>query len=313
MGQFVCYSTITSLTMLTLTFALLLVSPCLGANIVDTLVASNKASTLVKLVTQAGLADTLKGGMFTVLAPTDAAFSKVPAATLTSLQNDNAALADLLKYHVIAGSVRSSNLRDDQEAATLDNNQDKVRFNVYSHNHAVTANGAKVSQADVTCSNGVIHYIDDVIMPRTKTIVDLVASDPELSTLLKVVTDAGIANEFLANPLTVFAPTNAAFAAMDQSQLAKLSGDANRLKDTLLYHGVPQTMYSAGLYNHEFEKTSDSHQDRLQVRVHGSTVTINNAAVTAADIQAKNGVVHKINKVLVPLRVKLWLTYNIGK
>jgi len=299
--------------MLTLTFALLLVSPCLGGNIVDELVASNKASTLVKLVTQAGLADTLKGGMFTVLAPTDAAFSKVPAATLTALQNDTAALADLLKYHVIGQSVRSSNLKDDQEEVTLDNDQDKVRFNVYRHNHAVTVNGAKVSQADVTCSNGVIHYIDDVIMPRTKTIVDLVASDPELSTLLKVVTDAGIANEFLANPLTVFAPTNAAFAAIDQAQLSKLSGDANRLKETLLYHTAPHTLYSPGLYNHEFFQSSDSHDDRLRVQVHRNTVNVNEATVTAADIQAKNGVVHKIDKLLIPLRVKLWLSYNIGK
>ena len=91
-------------------------------------------------------------------------------------------------------------------------------------------NGKKVSQADVRADNGVIHFIDDVIMPPTKTIVQLVSEDPQLSTLLSTVKAAGIANEFLADPETLFAPTNDAFANVPSRDLTKLSGDASRLK-----------------------------------------------------------------------------------
>jgi len=289
----------------------LIVSPCLSADIVDTLVANPKASTLVQLVTKAGLVDTLKQGTFTVFAPTDAAFNRVPAATLSSLLTDNAALAELLKYHVVSGAVESSDIRNEEKVATVAG--DKVRLNVYTHNNVVTINGVKISTVDVKCDNGVIHYIDDVIMPTTKTIVQLISEDPELSTLLSVVTAAGIANEFQADPLTLFAPTNAAFARIDAATLAKLTGDAARLKDTLEYHGVDHALFANGLWNNEFPKSIDGHSDRLRVRVNADGVTVNTGKVIEADIKASNGVIHKIDHVLIPVRVAFWLGTGIGK
>jgi len=291
----------------------LVVSPCLSKDVVDTLVGDSKAATLVSLVTKAGLVDTLKGaGPFTVFAPTDAAFSKVDAATLNSLLADpTGALADLLKYHVISGKVMSSDISNEMVAGTVAG--DNVRLNIYSHNHIVTINGQKISTADVQCDNGVIHFIDGVIMPATKNIVQVISEDPELSTLLSVVTAAGIADEFRVDPLTVFAPTNAAFAAVDKDDLAKLTGDKQRLKETLEYHGVPHTLFANGLYNREFEKSVDSHEDRLRIRVNSNGVTVNNGKVVEADKQASNGVVHKIDHVLIPIRVGFWLKTGIGR
>merc|ERR1711936_1192537 len=92
-------------------------------------------------------------------------------------------------------------IKNEMQADTLAGK--KIRLNTYSHNNIVDVNGKKVSQADVRADNGVIHFIDDVIMPPTKTIVQLVAEDPQLSTLLSTVKAAGIANEFLADPETL--------------------------------------------------------------------------------------------------------------
>jgi len=297
--------------MLYLCIALLLV-PTQGADVVDKLVSNSKASTLVSLVTKAGLADALKSGTFTIFAPTDDAFSRVPQDTLNSLLADTNALADLLKYHVVSGAVYAKDIKNDMQADTLAGK--KIRLNTYSHNNVVDVNGKKVSQADVKADNGVIHFIDDVIMPPTKTIVQLVSEDPELSTLLSTVKAAGIANEFLADPETLFAPTNAAFGRVNSRDLTKLSGDASRLKETLEYHVVPHTLFANGLYNREFPKSADSHEDRLRITVGSSGVKVNNANVIKTDIQATNGVIHKIDHVLIPVRVGLWLRLGgIGK
>jgi len=284
-----------------------------GADIVDVVTSEPKVSTLAQLVAKAGLVDALKGGPFTVFAPTDAAFGLVDAATLQALLADpTGALADLLKYHVVAGTYKAADLSDEQMLTSLTGQ--KIRFNSYTHNNVATVMGKKISQTDIVVSNGVIHLIDGVIMPPTKTIKEVVAGDPELSTLLSAVVAAGIADEFLADPETLFAPTNAAFAKVDSRDLNNLLADKARLKETLEYHVVPQTLYSAGLYNREFEKSADSHQDRLRIEVHSGNVQVNNGNVIAADMAATNGVVHKIDKVLIPIRVGLWLrAQHIGK
>ncbi|KAK3732780.1 hypothetical protein RRG08_041090 [Elysia crispata] len=295
-------------TMLYFALTLLLVNQCYSADIVDTLVGKPIASTLVQLVQKAGLVDTLKQGTFTVFAPTDAAFNKVPAATLTSLLGDPQALGDLLKYHVVVGGYRSRDLTNEQTFTTVAG--DKIRVNVYNHNGIVTVNVAKVTDADEVADNGFIHFIDSVIMPPEGSVVTAVSNDPDLSTLLSAITKAGIANDFLSDPLTVFAPTNDAFARIDSNDLNRLLASPERLIETLKYHEVPHTLYSKGMWNHEYPKSTDSHEDRLHIRVNSDGVTINNAKVTTADISVTNGVVHKIDHVLIPVRVAFWLRLN---
>jgi len=136
-----------------------------------------------------------------------------------------------------------------------------------------------------------------------------VAEDKDLSTLLSVVTAAGIANEFQADPMTLFAPTNAAFAKLEKCTLDLLTDPANKayLEEVLEYHAVPDTLFAVGVYNREYERTIDEHQDRVRIRVDNNGVSINNAKVTVADIQATNGVIHKIDDVLIPIRTGFWV------
>jgi uncharacterized surface protein with fasciclin (FAS1) repeats len=130
-------------------------------DIVDTAVAAGSFTTLAKLLGDAGLVETLKGeGPFTVFAPTDEAFAKVPADVLAGLAADKAALANVLKYHVVAGKVLAADVKTGDVASVAG-----PAIKVVAADGKVTVNGANVTTADVMTSNGVIHIIDAVILP----------------------------------------------------------------------------------------------------------------------------------------------------
>ncbi len=134
-------------------------------NIVETAVSTNMFNTLVAAVKAAGLADTLMGdGPFTVLAPTDDAFKKLPAGTIESLlkPENKDMLVKILTYHVISGEVRSEQVAAMHKAKTLQGQKVKIK----TKGSTVMINGAKVIKADVEASNGVIHVIDTVLMPK---------------------------------------------------------------------------------------------------------------------------------------------------
>jgi uncharacterized surface protein with fasciclin (FAS1) repeats len=130
-------------------------------DIIDTAVAAGSFNTLAKLLTDAGLVETLKGaGPFTVFAPTDEAFAKVPADTLAKLAADKAMLTKVLTYHVVAGKVMAADIKPGDVATVAGPN---VTLSVADGK--VMVNGATVTTADVAASNGVIHIIDQVILP----------------------------------------------------------------------------------------------------------------------------------------------------
>ena len=132
-------------------------------NIVQTAVAAGQFKTLVALVKQAGLAGTLQGkGPFTVFAPTDAAFAKVPKATLAALKHNRAKLRAVLLYHVLKGKVTAAKLVKRRSVKTLNGQSLKIRV---SHGK-VTIGGARIVKTNIAASNGVIHVIDWVLIPR---------------------------------------------------------------------------------------------------------------------------------------------------
>lgn len=133
------------------------------ADIVDTAIAAGSFTTLVKAVQAAGLVDTLKGdGPFTVFAPTDEAFEKIPADTLNAVLADKAKLTDILTYHVVAGKVMAADVlgMNGQSATTVQGGALAI-----DTTNGVNIGGATVTKADIDCSNGVIHVIDTVLMP----------------------------------------------------------------------------------------------------------------------------------------------------
>ena len=136
-------------------------------NIVDTAAGAGQFNTLVTAIKAAGLAETLSGkGPFTVFAPTDAAFKKLPAGTLDDLlkPENKAKLASILTYHVVPGKVMSSDLSGTMTPKTVEGSTVKI-----DATDGVKVDGATVTTADVAASNGVIHIIDTVIMPKSQS------------------------------------------------------------------------------------------------------------------------------------------------
>jgi uncharacterized surface protein with fasciclin (FAS1) repeats len=134
----------------------------MGKDIVDTAVSAGSFTTLVTAVQKAELVDTLKGkGPFTVFAPNDAAFAKVPSDQLNALLADKEKLTAVLTYHVVPGKVMAADVAGMTSAKTVQGQEIRI-----DTSDGVKVNGAKVIQTDILASNGVIHVIDTVIMPN---------------------------------------------------------------------------------------------------------------------------------------------------
>ncbi len=132
-------------------------------DIVDTAVSAGSFNTLVTAVKAAGLVETLKGnGPFTVFAPTDEAFAKIPQDKLNALINDKEALKNVLLYHVVAGNVMAKDVVKIKSAKTVQGSSAKVTVK----GDKVMIDNANVIKTDIACTNGVIHVIDSVIMPK---------------------------------------------------------------------------------------------------------------------------------------------------
>ena len=267
--------------------------------------ATGVHDTLVDAVIQAGLLETLQGdGPFTVFAPTDAAFEAagVNLSTFTT-DEDNQTLANILTYHVVAGSVTAADVTDGMTAATV--NGANLSFSVADG--VVTVNNAKVTTADVMASNGVIHVIDAVLTPPaaepagpTLNIPETAQSTGVHTSLVAALSHAGLVETLQGDgPFTVFAPTDEAFAAAGIDLSAFDTAEENEtLSDILLYHvlsgAVPSSDVTDGL------TVAMVNGDSASFTVTADGVTIEGASVTTADVTASNGVIHVIDKVLMP-------------
>jgi transforming growth factor-beta-induced protein len=270
--------------------------------IVQTAIAAGQFTTLASLLTKSGLADTLSaGGPFTVFAPTDAAFAKVPKATLDALAGNPAQLKSVLLYHVVAGRVTAADVVKLSSAKTLEGRSLAIEV----ADGSVYVDQAKVTTPDVMASNGVIHVIDSVLIPKAApaapatNIVRTAIAAGQFKTLASLLRKAGLAGTLQGRgPFTVFAPTDAAFAKVPKATLAALGKNKAKLRAVLLYHVVKGKVTAARAMKLRSAKTLEGKS--LTIRVSGGKVLVGGATVTKADVMASNGVIHVINKVLIP-------------
>ena len=255
-------------------------------------------TSLVSAIVQAELLETLQGdGPFTVFAPTDQAFADANI-DLAALDNPEgkAALADILLYHVIDGEVPASAVTDCLSAQTVNGNP--LSFSV---GDSVTVNGATITATDIQTSNGIIHVIDKVLTP-TATLIDIPRTAQctgDHNSLVAAVVQAELLETLQGEgPFTVFAPTDQAFtdAGIDLASLDNDEGKAT-LSDILLYHVVPGNVASSDVT--ECGTATAVNGGTLSFGV-GDTVTVNGATVTQSDVTTSNGIIHVIDKVLMP-------------
>ncbi len=254
---------------------------------------------LVAALSHAGLVSALQAdGPFTVFAPTDDAFAAAGIDLSTfDTEEENATLSDILLYHVVSGSVTASDVTDGMSAEAL--NGDDLSFTV--SDGSVMVNDATVTTADVMASNGIIHVIDKVLMPPADLgDIPTIAQGTGIHTsLVAAVVQAELLTTLQGDgPFTVFAPTDDAFTAAG-IDLAALDTDEGKatLTDILLYHVVAGAVPSSAVTDGMVATAVNG--DDLIFTV-GAGVMINDANVVLADVPASNGVIHVIDKVLMP-------------
>lgn len=268
-----------------------------AGDIVDTAVGAGQFQTLVAAVKAAGLVDALKGdGPFTVFAPNDAAFGKLPGGTVESLlrPENRGTLTSILTYHVVPGKLMAKDVTRMSGATTLAGQ--KIDF---AAGNGVTVDGAKVIGTDIECTNGVIHVIDSVIMPTTDNLVDLAASNGNFNTLLAAAKAAGLAETLATGgPFTIFAPTDEAFAKLPAGTVDSLLANPEQLAEILKYHVVSGRAYAADAAKAGTVATLQGNSVRFSIA--NGRLTVDGANIVATDIDASNGVVHVIDRVILP-------------
>ena len=267
-------------------------------SIVDIAVADGRFTTLVTALQAAELVETLSGeGPFTVFAPTDDAFNKLPEGTIEALLADIPALTDILLYHVVSGEVLAEDVVMLEEAETLLGENVEIML----EGDAVMINNAQVIITDILADNGVIHVIDTVLLPPEElgSIVDIAVEDGRFTTLVTALQAADLVETLSGEgPFTVFAPTDDAFEKLPEGTIEALLDDIPALTDILLYHVVDGEVLAEDVVLLEEAETLLG--EKIEIMLDGDHVFINESQVIITDILADNGVIHVIDTVLLP-------------
>tara|TARA_Y100000589_G_scaffold307110_1_gene322459 strand:+ start:2581 stop:3456 length:876 start_codon:yes stop_codon:yes gene_type:complete len=269
-------------------------------NIAETAAADGRFNTLVAAVGAADLAETLSGpGPFTVFAPTDAAFAKLPAGTVETLlkPENKEMLKSVLLYHVVPGNMPAKTVLGTPALVTA-NGQ---RLDVKMSNNGPMIDNANIILTDINTSNGTIHAIDTVVLPESMTIPQIAQKAGKFNTLLAAAKAAGLVDALSAKgPITVFAPTDEAFSKLPAGTIEMLLKPENKdqLAAILTYHVVPGRVYSNDALKAGSAKTLQGATARI--RGDKQVVKVNDAKVIMADLDTSNGVIHVIDAVMLP-------------
>ena len=291
-------------------------------SIVDIVTGDRNFSRLAQAVTRANLTGALGGAALTVFAPSNAAFAAAGLDSATIAKTDPAALSAILRYHVLGSAVRSSDLQTgiNRETATLNGAAYVSKFDFGTP--AVAVNGVRATLLDVAATNGVVHVVDNLLMPPTGSIMDVVRSNPNFTFLLAAVTRANLATALSgAGPLTVFAPSNDAFISTTPFKtLAQINAaDPAALAAILTYHVTPGRVFTTNFVPEAYPVSggivvsSDAKKPGKIPTLSGKTINISGdlkltglgngtdaSTVTRANMLVSNGVIHIIDRVLLP-------------
>ncbi len=286
------------------------VAPAVTKNVVEIAQGDPQFSILVEAVVKAGLASTLSGaGTFTVFAPTNTAFAN--ALTELGLTKDQLLnspdLAKILTYHVLPAKVLKAGVPVGVPITTVQGET----FTVDATLAITDQRGRKsnITATDIQATNGVVHVIDKVILPKptvvapSKNVVQIAQGDPQFSILVEAVVKANLAGTLSgAGPFTVFAPTNTAFAnALTELGLTKDQLlNSPDLAKILTYHVLPAKVLKAGVPVGTPITTVQGETFTVDATLAITDQRGRKSNITATDIQATNGVVHVIDKVILP-------------
>ena len=264
-------------------------------DIVATALSANVFTQLAGLVVNAGLVETLRGpGPFTVFAPTDDAFLKVPANIKHTIEDDPDTLMTVLTYHVVSGEITAADLEEGQLDTIAG-----VPLTITRDGDDVYVNGSKIAAADVQATNGVVHVMGDVLVPPLGDIIDVATTLPGFETLATLVTQADLIDTLKSEgPFTVFAPLDSAFEALPAATVEAVTTDPELLATVLTYHVIPGKLSLSDLQPGSIETVAGIELEITKDDA-GNTL-VNGIPVAVGNVQATNGVIHVLGEVLVP-------------
>ena len=291
----------------TCVLAALLLGSAISQNVVEVAVSlPNTFSSLVDILITAGLDDSLSTAQdITVFAPTDGAFEKLHQSSLQLLQTEQwrLHLQNFLLQHVLPLKVPSSAISEGLRTDAL--NGEEVKFNVSTSGGVIVNDIASVVQADVSADNGVIHVVDTVLFPEwvSNNIVDRASGDPELTILTRLIHGLHLTRPLAFHgPYTVFAPSDVSFIdALDVLGIQNGILSAS-LASTLVTYHVVHGIYTAAEIVDGLELMT-AQGEEIQFSFDGDIPQVNGANIVSADILASNGIVHKIDAVMIPKSV----------
>jgi uncharacterized surface protein with fasciclin (FAS1) repeats len=277
--------------------------------VVQTAQTDARFTTLVEAVTAADLGGTLSSaGPFTVFAPTNDAFAALLGElgiTKAQLLADKPLLTSVLTYHVLPAKVERAGVPAGRAITTVQGGFFKV--DAVAADLVVTDarnRTAKIIATDLPASNGVVHAVDRVILPGNKTLVQTAQGLPDFSILVEAVVAADLVTTLNSKgPFTVFAPTNAAFAALlDELKISKaaLLADKALLTAVLTYHVLPQLRLKAEVPTGTPITTVNGKTFSVSPALAITDGRGRSASITGTDVLASNGAIHVINKVILP-------------
>ena len=286
-------------------------------SIVEIISANPDFDTLEAAIKAAGIADDFAGpGPYTIFAPTDEAFARLPAGTLDKLLSDKQGLTNLLLCHIVNGDIGPEIAPSLPDARML--NGDLVHFKLFK-NDVYLNDEAKIVDSDLIGMNGRVNGIDHVLVPLSLqdlllapevkemewtdsmgTIMELIAGDSRFDTLETAIARAGLTSTFTGpGTKTFFAPTDEAFARLSPETLDKLLKSKADLTRVLLYHLVTKDITKEEAWT--IRETKSAEGDMIFVKVFKNNLYLDDVAmITDSDLLATNGRVHVIDRVLSP-------------
>ena len=254
-------------------------------------------TTLLSLVRTSGL-QLSADGRVTIFAPTNEAFAALPAENVKYLTSEQGRpeLRAILKNHILPMAIDSGSLLQRRSVVAMSGQSLAV------DSAELTIAGAKLLKTDVPSDRGIVHVIDRIMMPETRSIAEVVSEDPRLSILLKAVTAAGLARQLSGEnegPWTLLAPSNEAFNALGEQAITALMADASQLANVLSAHVIPSRICRTDMIAQGSVRTLLG-REAVAFAIANGRVSAGGAGIIEADIEASNGIIHIIDRVIIP-------------
>ncbi|GFR26056.1 transforming growth factor-beta-induced protein ig-h3 [Trichonephila clavata] len=239
----------------------------------------------------------------TVFAPSNFAFNQMPEEEFSLLDEDQKKLEELMKHHVVVGRVKTESISDDQKVDSVDG-ENALRLKVYRNEVGVES--AILEEQDIEGQNGVIHIINRVLTPPSHSIMELLQSKEEYSTMADAIHhvqefEPHFLSSVTNHSFTMFAPTNDAFEKLGKDNLHSLMKNRKKLKKMVQNH-VVDNMFATGSIHTKLQYNVQTEYQTVKVHKEKDGLMVNSAHVIEPDVVTRDGIVHCIDQVLVPER-----------